>query len=295
MNAFKKSLAVGAAMSMVSLSAACSGGGASSASGVPAAGKCMETIKERGFLRVGTTSNLPLDAIDTASKKLVGVVPEVLNAFSKDSGLAKPVQASAMPFSSLIPAINSNKIDITSDTMFQTPEREKQINFTGTLMYNPEGLVVKKGNPKNLQSLEKLTKDDSVATYQGTVWVGWISELKTKQGVTTQIFPGTNELVQAVGSGQTDSGLMSSAIAGYMIQQNPNLGVELAADYQPRNRDGVATHLGLHKNCTDLKDAFDKWYQGYVADGRMTATLSKWGVEPANTYLDGVQGYVASK
>lgn len=294
MNPLRKALAVSTAICVISFGAAC-GESASSDTAIAKPGTCLDAIKDRGSLRVGTTSNLPLDAIDVASGQLTGIIPEVLNAFIKDTGAAREVKASAMPFSSLIPAINSNKIDITTDTMFRTAEREKQINFTTHVLYNPEGLVVRKGNPKDLHALKDFGEKDSIATYQGTVWVGWVDELKAKQNAKGQIFPGVNELIQAVGSGQTDAGLMSSAIAGYMIKQNPNLGVELDTNYQPRSREAVATHLGLHKNCTDLKNAFDKWYQGYVSDGRMAKTLAKWGVEPADTYLNGVTGYAPSK
>ena len=291
MNPSTKIFGVFAAAGLLSLSAACGG----SSPAAPKAGACLEAAKQRGYLRVGTTSNLPIDAVDTSNGKLIGIIPDVLNAFIDDTNLGDKIRPEAMPFSSLIPAINSNKIDITSDTMFRTPEREKQINFTTTVLFNPEGLVVKKGNPKSLDALMSFDDNDSIATYQGTVWVDWLNELKADQDVRGQVFPGANELVQAVGSGQTDAGLMSSAIAAYMIKQNPQLGVQLASGYKPRSREGVATHLGLSKRCTDLKDAFDKWYQGYVSDGRMATTLAKWGVQPADTYLNGVAGYALSK
>lgn len=278
-----------AAFASVALMAALTACG-SSGSTQSKAGDCLSGIADRGTLRVGTVSNLPIDAVDDAGK-VTGFNGDMLNDFVKDTDIAKDITASPLPFSSLIPSLNADKIDITSDTMFKTPEREKQIAFTDLLLFNPEGLIVKAGNPKGLHQLADFGKGDSIGTYQGTVWVDWVNELQAKQSAKAQVFPSVADLMHAIGAGQVNGGVMSSAISAYMISKNKDLGVELVNDYTPRSRQGVATHLGLQKKCTDLQKKFNTWYAGYVKDGRMAANLNKWGVSPVNTYLEGVAGY----
>jgi len=285
---------VGASTTVLLLSlAACGGDTASSAEGSSEAGTCLDDIQARGELRVGTVSNLPIDAVD-AQGDVIGINGDLLRDFIAETGIAESLATEPMPFSSLIPSIQTGKIDITSDTMFKTPEREAQIGFTGEVFYNPEGFLVRAGNPEDLHQLADLGEGTSVATYQGTVWVDWVQELAAEQGVTPQIFPGANELHQAIAAGQVDAGLMSSAISSYMINENPDLGTELVEDYEPRSRQGVVTHLGVPQECTDLQEEFDTFYEGYVGDGRMEALLTEWGVTPVEAYLDGIAGYTAS-
>ena len=41
-----------------------------------------------------------------------------------------------MPFSSEIPALQSNRIDLACDTFYRTEERQKVVDFSDDLFYN---------------------------------------------------------------------------------------------------------------------------------------------------------------
>ena len=57
-------------------------------------------------------------------------------AFAK-IGVKVEFHVVAMPFSSLIPALTSGRIDMIGDAMYATAARKKIIDFTEITFYNP--------------------------------------------------------------------------------------------------------------------------------------------------------------
>lgn len=78
-------------------------------------------------LRVGSSCTA-VPSCFIADGKYEGVDFEVLNLFCKARGYR--LEVSEMPFSSLIPALETNKIDLIANSLSPTDERRKAINFT---------------------------------------------------------------------------------------------------------------------------------------------------------------------
>src|SRR5215471_11076634 len=66
-----------------------------------------------------------------------------------------PVQ---MDFSSLIPALNANRIDIVANTLSIRKARCQQIAFSNPEFNAREGFGVLKGNPKNIHSFADIAR-----------------------------------------------------------------------------------------------------------------------------------------
>jgi polar amino acid transport system substrate-binding protein len=249
-----------------------SGGGASSKLG----------LKSSDTLMIGTSNDAPLSFIVNGNAQ--GVLPDVLRVVMKQEGL-KNLKSVAMPFASIIPSVQSEKIDMVGDGMYVTPERSKQITFTKPSMFNPEGLVVKKGNPQNLHSLQQL-HGHTVGTYQGTVWVEWLNDLHKKDSsIKVKLYPTIQGAIDDVGTGRLDAALIDASITGYAVKKNPSLGVEVVSDYQPRDKKGTAIAFGVAKGNDALARAVDRALASMRSDGSLEKILTRWGLTPTSLYL----------
>ena len=218
----------------------------------------------------------------------VGIVPDILREYLKRAGMdGVDIKSTAMPFDSLIPSVKSGRIQLIGDAIFDTAEREKQVQFTDTVFYNTEALVVAKGNPKNLSQLSDLCGNVG-ATYKGT---SWVQDLQTasskcsKGSITVKTYDTVNQVMQDIANGRVDGGLIDSSIAAYAISKNPNLKIELAAGYTPLSRESSNNALAV-----DLKDktfaaSFNKYYAEMLKDGTVAKIFEKNGLAPADVWL----------
>ena len=183
----------------------------------------------------------------SASDQPLGITLDFCQAMLKREGIEK-IDVYTMPFGSLIPALTSGRIDLACDTFFPTEKRKQLVDFSDILFYNSETLIVRKGNPKGIHKLADLG-GKSAGSYEGTVWIDWLNDLN-KQGakIETKAYPTPTELIADVAAGRLDGGLVDAVLAAYAVKQNPNLGIELVADYQPREKVSNAVALAVRKD-----------------------------------------------
>ena len=121
-------------------------------------------------ITIGTSNDAPLSFVDSKNNRPDGVLPDVLKAAFAKIDVKVEFHVVAMPFSSLIPALTSGRIDMIGDAMYATAARKKIIDFTETTFYNPESLDVAKGNPGKLHSLADLC-GKAAGSYEGTTYI----------------------------------------------------------------------------------------------------------------------------
>jgi polar amino acid transport system substrate-binding protein len=270
-----------ACLSLVTL-VACSN---SSGSG---GGALLSKVKNGGTISVGTSSDAPLSYVDSATGQLTGVLPDMINEFLKREGTSAKVkiEPATMPFDSLIPSLQSGRIDIVGDAMYATDKRKKIIDFTNVTFYNPEGLVVPKGNPNNLHKLSDLC-GHSAGSYEGTTYIDVIKETSAKCGkpITLKSYPKIEDVMADISAGRLDAGVIDASLSAYAVKQNPNLGMELVADYQPPSKASDGCAFGVTKENAGFVDEWNKVYAQMTSDGTVAKILQKWGLTPADYFL----------
>lgn len=130
----------------------------------------LAKIWHTGVLVIGTSNDAPISYLDSKTHAALGVIPDILSEFLRREGIDAKLQVIAMPFASLIPSLQSDRIELMGDAMYIRPARAKVVDFTRVIFYNPEALDVPKGNPKNLHSLADLC-GHSAGTYEGTTYI----------------------------------------------------------------------------------------------------------------------------
>jgi polar amino acid transport system substrate-binding protein len=214
----------------------------------------------------------------------LGITLDICKELAKREGIEK-LEVYTMPFSSLIPALTGGRIDFACDTFFPTEKRKQVVDFTEIVFYNSETLVVKKGNPRKIHKLADLG-GKSAGSYEGTVWMDWLNDLN-KQGakIAVKAYPTPTELIADVAAGRLDGGIVDGVLAGYAVKENPNLGIELAADYQPREKRANAVGLAVRKDSGDLREAFNRTLAAMKADGSLDKVFERYGLVPPGFYL----------
>jgi polar amino acid transport system substrate-binding protein len=251
----------------------------------PAAAQgALAKAKTARVLVVGISGgNAPIAWMSPKDEPL-GITLDLCQQMLKREGIEK-IEVYTMPFGSLIPALTSGRIDLACDTFFPTEKRKVLVDFTDIVFYNSEALVVRKGNPKNVHKLADLA-GKSAGSYEGTVWIDWVNDLN-KQGarIEAKAYPTPTELIADVAAGRLDAGLVDAVLAAYAVKQNPNLGIELVADYQPREKVSNAVALAVRKDSADLREAFNRTLAAMKADGSLDRVFEKYGLVPPGYYL----------
>ena len=223
-------------------------------------------------LKVGSTpTGVPFTFLDTKTNTIQGIMVDLITAVGKDAGFA--VEIEPMPFSTLIPALTSNKIDLIAAAMFATAARREVIDFTGPVYSYGEGVVVPKTDTKDYTTLEDL-KGKTVGAQVGTAFVdplqksGFFPEVK--------IYDTIPDILRDVNAGRIGAGFADYPIVAYNLSLGGFPEARLVKSYKPGTVGSVA--IGLRKGDPMLAK-LDASLAKLQADGTVKKILAKWGLE----------------
>lgn len=247
----------------------------------------IATIKAHKEMTIGTSNDAPWSTVSDSGEAM-GIVPDILREFLKRANIDATIKPTAMPFDSLIPSVGSNRIDLIGDAIFATDERAKQVNFTRTIFVNPEGLVVRNGNPDKIQSVGDLCGRVG-ATYKGTTWVEDLKAASARcpsgQSIEVKVYSTIYEVMQDITAGRVDGALIDASMAAYALVQNPNLGVQLVPDYVSPALDKSQNALAANKSDQTFAKTFNPIYDTMLADGTVAKIFDHWGLKPVAQFL----------
>ena len=248
----------------------------------------LAKIRQSGVVLIGTSNDAPLSYIDPQTKQAAGVLPDVLREFLARENIKARVDIVAMPFASLIPSVQSGRIDLMGDAMYIRPARQLVMDFTDIIFYNPKSLDVAKGNPLKLRSLADLC-GHAAGSYEGTVYIEMLKKASAAcpagKSIELKQYPTIQNVFADLSAGRLDAGVVNSTLSAYALKQNPNLGFELVGDYVPEEKQGTGCAFAVVKGDTGFVTAFNKQYAAMMADGTAAKLFAKWGLVPTDFFL----------
>ena len=220
---------------------------------LPVHAALLDTVKRTKVITVGTSNDAPLAYIE--KDEAVGFLPDVLREALKRMGAEAKLQVTAMPFASLIPSIQSDRIQLIVDAMYIRPARAKVIDFTMGTFFNPESLDVAKGNPKKLHKVADLC-GHSAGTYQGTVYVDMLKKqaaaCPADKPLDVRQYPTIQNVFADLNAGRLDAGIVDATLSAYALKQNPALNFEIVEDYTPEDKADTLCAFGVAKGNEDF-------------------------------------------
>ena len=241
---------------------------------------CAGSARAAGDIKAGSITNSPpMISYASDGTTLQGAIVDLAAAMSKQMG--RTIVFESIPFNALIPAMQAKRIDITFTMMNDTPEREKLLDFVdffnlGTM------LLIKKGNPEHVESLETLC-GKTVSTVQGSTQIKLVDDASAnckaegKPAIENLQYAQPSDARLQVQTGHVAAFLGNTPVMIYLAKTAGDgtiFDVVRDHEYQP-----VPLGIGVDKSNAELRDALRKSLDALIADGTYRKILEKHGVE----------------
>src|SRR3982074_54004 len=208
--------------------------------------------------------------------KLIGLDADLAQATFAAIGV--PMQFVIGTWSGLIPAAMSGQIDLMWDTLLYTPERAKKLDFV-VYMNAATGMLVAKGNPKNIHALGDLCGMTATTTL-GTTQEAMLRDASSKcvaagkpavNIITSTDMPSGMRLVQ---NARADLVSVNKFVGDSMVAANPTT-MESAFDVVT----GAKIAVGTAKGNPDLVKALRDGLAAIRASGAEKAIYDRYHVD----------------
>ena len=223
-------------------------------------------------LRIGSTpTGVPFTFLDTKTNTIQGIMVDLITAIGKEAGFG--VQIEPMQFSTLIPALTGNKIDLIAAAMYATPVRAQVVDFSSTVISYGEGLVVPARDTRDYTALADM-KGFTVGAQVGTAYV----EPLQKSGLFAEvkIYDTIPDILRDVNAGRIQAGFADLPIVAYNLQQGGFPAVRLVRSYTSVITGSVG--IAVRKSDPALLAQVNTALEKLRADGTLKTILAKWGL-----------------
>ncbi|MEV6978286.1 ABC transporter substrate-binding protein [Kitasatospora sp. NPDC093806] len=238
-------------------------------------------------LRIGMDVNYPPVEFRGADGKPDGLDPDIAAALGRILDLR--IEYVDTPFDKLIPDLHKKQYDVVMSALSDIRQRRDPLGEDG----KPNGqavdfvdyfiagtsMVVPKGNPKGIHSLDDLcgktvavqtgTTQDEIATRQVTACT------RANKPLTVHKFDSDAKALAEVASGAAQAGLNDFPVAAYAAKNTDGGSrFEVTGSQSRSNPYGIA----LRKDDTELRDVLAKAVDQLIRSGEYDKILAKWNV-----------------
>jgi ABC-type amino acid transport substrate-binding protein len=233
----------------------------------------LEKISRTGILTIGTRTGSPPFGFINDKKEWVGfsidlVEQAVVPALSKKLGKPIKVEKKESTPATRSPLLLANAVDLLAETMTDTPERRKQVDFSIAFFLTGAQFLVKNGSP--IRGLESLgTK--RIAVTRGSTGAKLIREMAPTANV--REFPDNAAGFQALAQGQVDTYFTDGIVLAGLKAKAPNPDDwEVVGAFYSSEPYGMA----MRKNEADFKELVDTALKQCIASGKYFELYEKW-------------------
>ena len=231
----------------------------------------LETIKNNGELRVGTTGDWdPMSMKDPATNKYKGFDIDVMRELAKDIGVK--VKFVPAEWKTIVAGITADRYDI-STSVTKTPKRAEVAGFTTTYYkYGTVPLVLKK-NLKKFSTWNSLNNEKVIiATTLGTSQEEKAKEFFPKSKLKSVEAPARD--FQEVLAGRADGNITSSTEANKLVIKYPQLAIVPDGEKNP-----AFLAMMVPKNDKTWNNYVSKWIEDKKSSGFFKTLLAKYNLK----------------
>jgi len=272
------------AASLALLLAACGGNGGgegaqSGGGGLTDLGKKLPSaIQQSKEIKVGSDiAYAPVEFYKEGTQEVQGIDWDLAQALGQKLGVK--VTFANTTFDGIIPALKAKRFDIIMSAMSDTPERQKEVDFIDYFKAGTS-ILVKKGNPQGIQSLDDLC-GKTIALQKGTTQVDVATEqqVKCKSAGKAEIkiltYDKDTDAQLQLRTGRAVADMNDFPVAAYAAQT-----VGGGNDFEVVGQQiGAGPYgIGVRKDDTQLRDTLKEALQAIITDGTYTKILQKWNV-----------------
>ena len=222
------------------------------------------TIKE-GVLTWATNAQFPPYEYYEGDK-VVGIDAEIIALIAEKLGMKAQVED--MEFESIIPAVQSGKVDVGMAGMTVTDERKKVVDFTSPYATGKQVIIVKEDSPiAGPEDLEGKTIGVQMAT-TGDYYITW--DLVDTGLANIERFNKGADAVQALVQGKIDAVVIDNEPAKVFVSMNEGLKI-LETEYITESY-----AIAVAKGNTELLNKIEAALQELIKSGEVQKIIDKY-------------------
>ncbi len=258
---------------LLGLAGACAMGMAAA----PAAAADLAAIQKAGVLRVAVANEIPYGYMDM-NGEAKGVGPDVAKQIAQALGIGK-IEWTTTNFGSLIPGLKANRYDMVAAEMAILPQRCEQVLFSEPNSSYGEGLLVAKGNPKDIHDYESFASSgNKIAIMAGADQLEMLQALKVPDAQIVTI-SNNADAISTVSTGRADGYAATSLTVGQLAAKSDK--VEAAKDFKDPVVDGAPVRswggFTFDKDSAALRDAVNAELAKFKKTPAWEKILSDYG------------------
>lgn len=216
----------------------------------------MEKIEKSGKLVVGTSADYaPYEYHTMVEGKdtIIGIDISIVNEIAKDLGVQ--LEIVDMSFEGLLPAINSDKIDIAIAGMNPDEERRKAVDFTKIYYEAKQGVMVRAEDKDKIKTIEDL-KGKNVGAQLGTTQESIAKkQMKDSNLVSLGKIP---DLVMELKNKKIDALVVELPVANGYIKNNSDLALSGLTVEEETGGSAIAVKKGNSDLVNELNKSLDR-------------------------------------
>ena len=224
------------------------------------------TTKEVKKIYVGTNAEYkPYEYIEDG--KMTGFDIELMEALAKNLGYE--IEWNNMSFDGLLPALQTQKIDMVIAGMSPTEERKKAVDFTNIYHSGGQSVLVNKEDTE-FKTAEDL-KGKSIGVQLGSLQEGIASKI---DGTEVKFYNSFTGAVLELNAKKIDAVIVGDIVADNYLKNNKNLKkISLSAEQQ-KGTNGIA--IALEKGHTELLKSLNDGIEELKSNGKYQELLNKY-------------------
>jgi cyclohexadienyl dehydratase len=229
----------------------------------------LQTVLDRGILRVGTTMDTPVFSMRSTSGELDGFDMDALETLA--GALAVKIDYVKMTFGTMLPDLLSDKFDIAMSGMGRTVERARVATFSKPYMLYGKLMMVRSDDKERYRTLADLDKPGLKIAYNKGGLNDRFANSRFKHATPTA-YP-SNELATAdLLAGSVDAQVQDSTAAIYRQRIDPRFTAMSPANIF----DPVYVAILLRREDRTLRDFINIWIDQIELDGTLQRIRAKW-------------------
>jgi len=245
----------------------------------------LDRARKDGYIRVGFPNQVPYAYADEKGV-LTGADAVVARMVVQKMGI-KEMDGVLTEFASLIPGLKAGRFDIVL-AMFVNPQRCAQVAFSEPIYRVGQGIIVQKGNPRNVRNYDDLIKqsDLRIAVMAGAVQTNNLKKLGVPESRIVS-FPDGPSAIAAVSAGRADVFTISDLPARRLLAAaGPSTPLEMVPSFAPPIVDGRPAQghsaFAFRPEDVALRDEFNRALAEVMATPAFLEAMAPFGITRDN-------------
>ncbi|MDH5858110.1 amino acid ABC transporter substrate-binding protein [Lampropedia aestuarii] len=223
-------------------------------------------------IKVGATPTaVPFNFLNPKTNTLEGVMVDVAQALSQEMGVNAEV--TGMPFATLIPSLQTKKIDMISSAFAKTPARAEVVDFSDIVLTYKEALLVPIKDTTPYRNYDDLN-GKVVGVMMGTSYVEPLKEVKGFKEL--KMYDTMADLVRDIALGRLEAGFGDGPVVAYQVKASAADKVRLVDTYESLMPTEIS--IAVRKGDTESLEKVNAALEKIKQNGSLEAILKKWDV-----------------